>query len=576
MSPECTQAVWCAPMYSHEIPRPITGSHFFIGSSGSPMKSFEQRVLVILCTLSVLCFSRAASADSVDEFVDSWKEYVDQIRIMQIDRDVDELVGSFPVENRGVLKFRGRLQTDVLIFDYKLANETGSGWFKWYRGRLLGGYIPKPNAYSQKLNLHDDWISLEFSRLQNEEQVARHFLKLARMQLAVFAQVVPFSANETNGILNRFQSAAKSYATTLAEKVVSEVELPGSLSPELVDRLSQCVDRELPAGRRKIWQNDIQLQKDLVHRTRALSALRRIDLSVALDQKQYQQVRTVLLNGDTSSSRSTAAGSTKRWKVHLTADDNELLDELKTILTPGQIAMWKTPTKPRSATNLRRRPAMVEPIFRTELEAVARLHQESFQRSFGLSDAQSDALAGILKDVGNQLVEEQHLAAREVQWVLYNKSPYQSPFAWLLTLRAGPLLFANENWRSRSFQVLNSKQQDAYAAFNLQRAADFQTAEVQHLALYVQSRLKYQLTGQQLQRLIDLLNRELPWDPRRMLSYKDILMDLYQIDQQAIADIVGESEWARQSFWRNNLKRLFDHLEYKGHLQPTPAAQQFQ
>ncbi len=513
-----------------------------------------------LCVL-ICCFIQA----DPDEVVGLWKSDGDEL--LRLERKGADLVGSLRVRPKDEpLAIRGRIEPGRFVFEYTgPTNESGSGFLSLgsRTTRLIGGYGPFKNAHKiVDIEERGDWRYLEFDRCLSREKLAQKLEALVDEELGHLNEIVELTADEHASAKQSVRADMKKKAASLFEDhAVGIWKIPPEIRTALRENYIDVLGREHLAT----YRADQELRNQILHRAFVVVTLSGLDMSLALDGKQYEKLHDWLASDEMKAFR------VKKKASGLLIRSGLPEEPLKDILTETQMeAYTNRRTTFRDGINdwPKQDDAEVVGGLQENIDQALELRAQAWKREYRVGEDQLDRLRTLGKRVGKRLADQRMFANRQIRAAKdIGRWSQDSAFVLIPLLPAGVLISSDAIWRRFSPGIIDREERPRYRADFQKRMKLEHEAEILQLATRIDDGGQHELSGRQLQQLVELFEKSIQPDPLRKLSHLDPNLIIARIPKEKYVDIIGESRWENRRFWIQNTVKVAKLLNYKGSLQ---------
>ena len=519
----------------------------------------------VLCVL--LFFFTQASSDNVTGL---WKSDGDEL--LRLEREGDDLTGSLQLgPNTLPMKIRGQIAAGRFVFDYtrelskegETKKEVGSGFLKWgsLPTRLIGGYGPFENSHDiPDVEERTDWRYLEVDRCLSRETLTEKLTALVDEDLDRLDEIVDLTTAERIAAHEAVRGVVHEQAGGLFEEhSVGVWRIPKDVRRALREKYGDVLTHEHHSN----YEADQELRNQILRRAFAVVTLTSLDMGLALDAKQHRQIHDWLTSDEMKAFRVPKKAS------GLLMPSGVPQERLREILSSTQ---WTTYTNRR--TTFRKDvftwPKREEEVLaglQENIDQAFELRVQAWQREYTIGDTEQGRIRVLKNRVAKRLEDQRLLANRQIQYAIdLGRWSQDSGFVLIPLLDAGVLISSDEIYRRFRPGIIDKTERARYSADLRKRANMEHEAEVLRLALRIDEGGRHELSGRQLEQIVELLNNSIQPDPMRKLSHLDPNLTLSRIPAEAYVGVIGELRWENRRFWIQNTVKIAKLLNYEGSL----------
>ena len=514
-----------------------------------------------LCVL-ICCFAQA----DPDDVVGLWKS--DGDTLLRVQREGAELVGSLDVSKDETITIRGRIEADRLLFDYTRPikdgekQESGSGFLS-LGTRMIGGFGPFKNAHKiPDIAARGDWAYLEFDRCLSREDLTQRIEAKVNEELDHLNEIVELTEGERAAAKQSVHANVQKKVDSLfGDHAVGVWKIP----PEIRTALRENYGDVLGPEHLATYRADQKLRNQILHRAFVVVTLSGLDMGLALDESQYEKMHDWLSSDEMKTFRVKKKASGLLMRSGLPEQS------LKGILTATQLTEYanrQTTFRTEIREWPKREEADVVAGLQENIDRAFELRIESWQREYTIGEAERDRLRVLRRRVGKRLVEQRVFANQQIQSAQdRGRWSQDSAFVLIPLLPAGVLISSDAVWRRFSPGIIDRQERQRYQADLQERMEREHEAEILQLAVRIDEGGQHELSGRQLQQLVELFRKSIQPDPLRKLSHLDADLMIAGIPREKYVDIIGESRWKNRRFWIQNTVAVAKLLNYEGGLQ---------
>ncbi len=505
-----------------------------------------------------------------DDLVGLWKS--DGNELLELKRDGQQITGSLKLKpDAKPISIRGRVADGQFIFEYtrsvtlkgKTTEESGSGFLKLADRptRMIGGFGAFKDAHKVKdvWSADGDWSYLEVDRCLSRETLRQLVEDLVSEELDFLRPTLELTDIERDAAQQSVRDLVKASAASLfAEHAVGIWRTPSDVHEALHANYSKFLT---PAHFEK-YEADQALRQRILHRAFVVVTLMGLDMNLALDATQYDRVHEWLSSEEMISFRVPKNASGLLMRSGLPEK------RLRDILTESQLKAYAD-----------RRTTFRKDVYRwpkrSEEDALVGLEEsidrafelqiQAWQRDYSIGEEELKRLPVLKRRVTKRLREQRLLANKRIERARdLTTFAQNSAFILIPMLDAGVLMSADSVWGRFRTGIIKKSERSRYSNDLRRRMKLSHEFDILQLVLELDNGGRHPLTGEQLQKLVELFGEAVRPDAFRKLAHLDWSLTLARIPTETI---IGEERWANRRFWIQNSGRIAKSLEYSGGLQ---------